>query len=441
MKLSLATIVACLLSGAAFGANIAVIDSGVDYKHMDLKHNIWENPASPQDVVADGKTYKNAINGWNFAESNNQIIDYKYLGTFSADCTKIFETQAKILQGTATQAEKDWYAQKKADQTFLKELGKFGNFVHGTHVSGISARNAVDAKIIGMKLIPTEQSVRELIAHYRAHHGNRAADNPMAKMYLQMMAQRQGDMLATTGKFAAATLARVANGSFGTSVAAVKPVMKQLLTQILGSEPSEADQVEYAKFFINEVIKSCKAFVAAAPKTLFVFAAGNDGADNDTMPVSPANVKADNVITVAATNGTASLATFSNYGATLVEVAAPGVAIDSTIPGDKHLQMSGTSMAAPFVTNVAGLVVDENNALSPLEVKKVLMSTVDVKAFLQGKVVTSGIVNKARAVEAARLSRSMPLTAAIAQAKRDILDADMPALRGEQDLIVLPLSM
>src|SRR5690242_9535950 len=137
MKRTFAMSVVCLFVGtAAIGANIAIIDSGVDYKHQALKNNMWDNPASPQDVVtADGKKYSNAINGWNFANNNNEIIDYKYLGTFSQDCYTIFEVQAKILQGQATQADKDWYAAKKADQNFLKELQKFGNFVHGTHVS------------------------------------------------------------------------------------------------------------------------------------------------------------------------------------------------------------------------------------------------------------------------------------------------------------------
>ncbi|MFM8313399.1 MAG: S8 family serine peptidase, partial [Deltaproteobacteria bacterium] len=87
-----------------FAANIAIIDSGVDYKHKDLKNNIWENPSS-KTVDADGTTYEDDTHGWNFAENNNQVIDYKYLGTFSADCTKIFDVQAKILNGTATDAE------------------------------------------------------------------------------------------------------------------------------------------------------------------------------------------------------------------------------------------------------------------------------------------------------------------------------------------------
>jgi subtilisin family serine protease len=411
----------------AFAANIAVVDSGVDYKHKDLLSQIWANPTRPDVKDADGKVYKDVTNGWNFAESNNQIIDYKYLGTFSADCFKIFEVQAKILKGTATPDEKTWYANKKSDSTFLAELGKFGNFVHGTHVSGISADTATKGKIIGVKLIPTEQS--EQIAEAAldrvramADEGIFAADDPMVKMYLGMIAQQQGQLFSQIGKFVAAVKSDVANGSFGISVTSVKPVVANLVKQLTGKDPSPADAEAYAIYFVGEIVKSMKVFVTTSPNTLYVFAAGNDATDNDTMPTSPANVKGDNSISVAATMGYASIATFSSYGAQMVEVAAPGVGIIATIPGDLKLPMSGTSMAAPFVTNVAGLVKDANPALKPVDIKKVLMETVDVKAFLAGKVKTSGIVNRARAVRAGELSASMNLAAAIAQAKTEIAD-------------------
>jgi hypothetical protein len=67
--------------------------------------------------------------------------------------------------------------------------------------------------------------------------------------------------------------------------------------------------------------------VAKAPETLFVFAAGNDGMNNDLYGTSPANIKADNVITVGATYKNEFFAPFSNYGTKMVEVAAPGMLI------------------------------------------------------------------------------------------------------------------
>jgi len=429
-----------------FAANIAIIDSGVDYKHKDLKNNIWQNPDS-KTVDVDGKTYDDDSHGWNFAENNNEIIDYKYLGTFSSDCTKIFEVQAKILAGTATEEDKEWYKSKKNDPEFLKELQKFGNFVHGTHVSGISAETAQKATLIGLKLIPTETpgaaEIRKFATAHRGLSTSKRDENPMVKMFLSMMAQRQVEMLTTVGKYTGAVKSEIANGSFGVSMTAVKPIIKQLVKQLTGEEPSDADTDAYAKFLVTEITKGSKDFVGAAQETLFVFAAGNDGTDNDTIPASPANVKTDNTITVAATNGTTSLAVFSNYGQKMVEVAAPGVAILSTIPGDDHLKMSGTSMAAPYVTNVAGLVKDQNPSLNPAGIKKILMGTVDVKDFLKGKVTSSGIVNRERAIKAAALSKTMSLESAIQQSRSEVADEPVTSVRArgvsERDLIVLPL--
>ncbi|MCL0033803.1 S8 family serine peptidase, partial [Thermodesulfovibrionales bacterium] len=65
---------------------------------------------------------------------------------------------------------------------------------------------------------------------------------------------------------------------------------------------------------------------------LFVAAAGNDGTCNDTAPFFPASYSLDNIISVAATNQHDTLAGFSNFGETSVDVAAPGVSILSTIP-------------------------------------------------------------------------------------------------------------
>jgi len=439
--------------GQAFAAKIAIIDSGVDYKHKDLAARMWTNPSSST-TDADGTAYQADTHGWNFAENNNEIIDYKYLGTFPDDCFKMFKVQGLILHGTATQADKDWYNAKKNDKDFLKKLETFGNFVHGTHVSGISSKDADKAQLVTLKLIPTEPpqapggevaaELNRIAAEAKAKAG-RDADNPMAQMMLGFLAKRQAGLLITTGKYTAAVGADVANGSFGTSVAAVAPIIGGLLQQFLGHEPSEQEKHDYAVYFIQQIITECKDFVASAPKTLFVFAAGNDGTDNDSLPTSPANIKTDNTIAVAATMDISKLASFSNFGAKMVEVAAPGVVINSSIPGDLYLELSGTSMAAPYVTNVAGVVKDANPDLGPAQIKQVLMGTVDIKPFLSGKVTSSGIVNRARAVRAAELSKTQGLDAAIAAARRDVADMSSritgKAAIGTQPVLVFPLPM
>src|SRR5690606_22280955 len=134
----------CLLMGLALNVNaatIAVIDSGLDYKHEMITPNLWTNANETFDRRDnDGNGYQDDVHGWNFAEQNGQIIDYKYLGTFSADTKKYFDIQGKYFLGQATESEMAWMKEKQKDTKFLKEMGKFGNFIHGTHVAGISIR-------------------------------------------------------------------------------------------------------------------------------------------------------------------------------------------------------------------------------------------------------------------------------------------------------------
>ena len=109
----------------------------------------------------------------------------------------------------------------------------------------------------------------------------------------------------------------------------------------------------------------------------------------------------------------------------MVEVAAPGVGIESSIPGNLYLTVSGTSQAAPFVTSIVGQMLDENPALSHSEIKSILMTTSDLKSFLKGKVVSGGIVNSSRAVMAAKLAKTMDINQAIEASRVQVNDVEV----------------
>ena len=148
---------------------------------------------------------------------------------------------------------------------------------------------------------------------------------------------------------------------------------------------------------------------------LFVAAAGNGGEDgagdnNDLMPFYPASYKPFNIISVAATDQDDTRVPFSNYGITTVHVAAPGVYTFSTVPyalnqtGYGVLEyMAGTSMAAPHVSGLAGLLCSyydgvHNTLFNYQQVRNTILRYVDVQPTLEGWIYTGGRINAYRAL-------------------------------------------
>ncbi|HYM24676.1 MAG TPA: S8 family serine peptidase, partial [Vicinamibacterales bacterium] len=122
---------------------------------------------------------------------------------------------------------------------------------------------------------------------------------------------------------------------------------------------------------------------------LFVAAAGNSAGNNDLSPTYPANYDSPNIVSVAATDNTDTIAYFSNYGSSTVDLGAPGVDILSTIPGASYEFLSGTSMATPHVSGAAALVLS-SCALDTATLKSTLLATTEAVASLASKTVTGG---------------------------------------------------
>jgi subtilisin family serine protease len=140
---------------------------------------------------------------------------------------------------------------------------------------------------------------------------------------------------------------------------------------------------------------------ANAADILFVAAAGNDGTDNDASPHYPSSYPNANIIAVASITSTGALSSFSNYGATTVDIGAPGSGIWSTVPvrsGKKvvpgYASYSGTSMATPHVTGAVALYKAYHPTASGAMIKNtILFGTAVPTNSLDGKTVTGGRLN------------------------------------------------
>ena len=130
---------------------------------------------------------------------------------------------------------------------------------------------------------------------------------------------------------------------------------------------------------------------------LFVAASGNDSLNNDASPFYPASYNLANIISVTATDQDDNLSLFSNYGAASVDVGAPGENILSTIPGAGYQFARGTSMATPHVAGLAALIWEDNPGLTHIEIKSIILNSVETKASLYGKVVTNGRIDASNA--------------------------------------------
>ena len=217
---------------------------------------------------------------------------------------------------------------------------------HGTHVAGIVA--GVGNNGIGVSGVCWTGSV-------------------MAVKFMNFRGKGSTSDAAEAIRYAVRQGAKVINASFGSS----------------SKSHTLQDAVEYAQ----------------DKGVLIVVAAGNDGEDIDKHPIYPASFENGNILTVAASTSADKLASFSNYGDTSVDVAAAGEDIVSTYLGNRYATLSGTSMAAPLVAGIAGLLRAENPDATYSELKTALRQKVDKPSAFKNKVVYDGRANLKKALD------------------------------------------
>jgi len=219
-----------------------------------------------------------------------------------------------------------------------------------------------------------------------------------------------------------------AKGNNGSGIAGVIWMVNMIAVKVLnwdgeGSDADIASGIQYAVVNHAKVINASfggpgysntvyNAISAANnASVLFVASAGNGGDDgvgdnNDMMPVYPASYALPNIISVAATDQDDRRVSFSNYGPTTVDVAAPGVYILSTVPnwwstyyGYGSIEFfQGTSMAAPHVSGLAGLLSSYYYHFEPSQIRSMVLNYVDKKPTLEGWILTGGRINAYKAM-------------------------------------------
>lgn len=169
---------------------------------------------------------------------------------------------------------------------------------------------------------------------------------------------------------------------------------------------------------------------AGAANQLFVAAAGNDASNTDTFVSYPSGYDLPNIISVASSTRSETLSSFSNFGATTVDLAAPGSDIYSTIPGGSYGWLSGTSMASPHVAGVAALLLAHSPGASPAEVKSWILDSADPVPAFSGLMVTGARLNAAAALALAasptgRIVLDRPAYACLSLVTVRVIDSDL----------------
>jgi subtilisin family serine protease len=365
---------------------VAIIDSGIDTLHEDLRSVLW----------TDAKT---GIHGWNYIGAETGKEDVAQLVGNQKD---FYDSLSYTLVPEVYRAGYQQYrkivpalnGKIAAMQDLIRELDELNtedakelkrkaeyHLAHGLNINNTEADTANgDADVSPDKIVTVKHlnltpihgtHVAGIIAS--AHYG-------IARNVQVMMLKTNGNIrelrdksLAKAIRFAVDHGATIINCSFG------KPYT-------------------WAKEDVDAAIA-----YARAKDVLILHAAGNSGDDNDVSPNYPDPDDKSNWMAVGASDEKGNAATFSNYGKKKVDVFAPGVNIYSTIPGNKYEYESGTSMATPVVAGLAALLRGYYPNLKAPQVKEIIMKSVVKRSVLQDKCISGGIVNAYNALKLARI--------------------------------------
>ncbi len=237
-------------------------------------------------------------------------------------------------------------------QAAMEQLRLTGVYQHGTHVAGIAMAGNPYARL----------------ANARIEFSHTLRPDPCPAPAL---VQRHAANFAATADFIRRTQARVVNMSWSESLRSIELELEQCgIGQDVGARRALARQ------YFDLQRQALAAAIASVPDTLFVAAAGN-AADDPTFNESfPSGLVLPNVVAVGAVDKAGDEASFTSYGATVL-LHANGYEVESFQPGGDRVALSGTSMAAPQVANLAAKMFAVQPSLTPAAAIAIMRRTAD----------------------------------------------------------------
>jgi subtilisin family serine protease len=396
----------------SFAATIGIIDTGFDLDHDFLRPKILKQETDEEAINPNLKT----VRDWRFHDNSHlkePVIKDKSL---LQEVLLYRNLRAKGHREGLSLSEFEWFKNKSSDQEFMNQVKIFKKHAHGTFVAGIALREGENINLFPIRGLNLPSPIIAVNANSKPQGETLKSSTPEDKFNesLKQSEDRVVKKFAKICKYLSLNGIDIVNASYGITYKNITSRFREKYKEFVGSSIEESRLESLVRGYFNHRI-------------LFVFSAGNSGLDNDQYPHYPSKIKLPNTLTVGAMNGDF-LASFSNFGKNNVDIGAPGVAILSLVPSaytvdgkNIYSPSSGTSMAAPYISNLAAQILNINLKLLPDQIKKIILETGDEKDHLKEKMVSSSIVNNERAIKAAFLSKDLPLEQAITLAKTGLV--------------------